>query len=663
MSRYLRANDVLRMPGDNGLRWRVISAFPLDGALKLYDYQVREEVYRSVLDISLDIESGRIVLERISAPTVSAATHNDPALIEQIQMALSQLHDVENISKDLNISFAEAYEVAKVDALAKDQTVVFASRATLYRYRKRKRNDLPLLQGSLNKGNRTLRYPQPVYDLVLHAARTLFLQPESPWTMQGLTDYINDEALKQGFIRRGQKIRSSFVQKCLKENGVVDTSISRMDPKQVPASKSVAKTRIMAQAPFDRVEQDAVHLPFVIETPEGHFSNVYLIHAIDCCTSMPLGWHLVIGSPSESDGLRCIESILFSKGIAFERLGVSPGIDVFGTPHQLVLDNGPETRGERMRKLPALGIDIKHCKARHPHEKPFVERLNRSLKEALETLPGSTRMNGKDGQRDPIKLGDTCMTAEELERWVVRWYYESWIHSPLERLVVTNIHNNEGAGDTPAARWAHITQDQPIPLPPTLNAWRLALFEHHERTLSRKTGINVGGGLSYRGESLSYLIAKYGEASVKVLVDPDDFRQVFVYDGEELPLVPLTEVWVDETTPGYTVREVKEMRRQQRENAQAGEVPARFRMDLYEHSLRSKAKESNKKKSRPARNREVTGVAKKLAALERAHTQPLMSVQRTSMGADSLAAVEMDFSFDETGSLPVLNRLDGEKIV
>src|SRR5690606_21177331 len=200
----------------------------------------------------------------------------------------------------------------------------------------------------------------------------------------------------------------------------------RMDPKQVPASKSVARTRIMVQAPFDRVEQDAVHLPFVIDTPEGPFSNVYLVHAIDCCTSMPLGRRLVIGSPAQSDGLRCIESILFSKKTAFERLGLKPSFDVFGTPHQLVLDNGPETRGERMRKLPALGIDIKHCKARHPHEKPFIERLNRSLKEALETLPGCTRLDGKDGQRDPGRLGEGCMTAMELERWIGGGYYEGW---------------------------------------------------------------------------------------------------------------------------------------------------------------------------------------------------------------------------------------------
>ena len=225
--------------------------------------------------------------------------------------------------------------------------------------------------------------------------------------------------------------------------------------------------------------------------------------------------------------------------------------------------------------------------------------------------------------------------------------------------MVTTIHNNESAGDTPAARWAHITQDQPIPLPPTLNAWRLALYEHHERTLSRKTGITVGGGLSYRGENLDYLVAKYGEAPVKVLVDPDDFRQVFVYDGEELPLVPLTEVGVDETTPGYTVRKIKEMRRLQRESAQASEAPARFRSDLYERSMSGKAN----KQSRPARNCEIASAAKKSAALEKAHAKPLMAVKRVPARADHLAPEDPDFAFDDISTLAVLNRVDGGELV
>jgi hypothetical protein len=65
-------------------------------------------------------------------------------------------------------------------------------------------------------------------------------------------------------------------------------------------------------------------------------------------------------------------------------------------------------------------MDVKHCKAKEAQGKPFIERLNRSLKEALQRLPG-TRYEGKDGMRDPEALGDELMTIDALEKWIVRW--------------------------------------------------------------------------------------------------------------------------------------------------------------------------------------------------------------------------------------------------
>src|SRR3546814_10582371 len=76
----------------------------------------------------------------------------------------------------------------------------------------------------------------------MHAARTLYLQTESRWTMSALTQYINDQAVKQGLISVGQHIHTNFIKRCLKESGVVDASISRMDPKLVPARRSEEHT-------------------------------------------------------------------------------------------------------------------------------------------------------------------------------------------------------------------------------------------------------------------------------------------------------------------------------------------------------------------------------------------------------------------------------------
>ncbi len=59
-------------------------------------------------------------------------------------------------------------------------------------------------------------------------------------------------------------------------------------------------------------------------------------------------------------------------------------MNVYGKPDQLVFDNGPEVMASRMPCLKELGVDVKFCKARSKYAKPLIERLNRSLKEALE---------------------------------------------------------------------------------------------------------------------------------------------------------------------------------------------------------------------------------------------------------------------------------------
>jgi putative transposase len=248
-----------------------------------------------------------------------------------------------------------------------------------------------------------------------------------------LTGHINERARAGGLITTNRPISQKFVLNVIVTDLSIDPDIERMDPKLVAALKSKAPNRIVTSFPFERIEQDAVHLPFFVETPHGPVSNIYLIHAIDCCTGMPVGWHMKIGQPSESDGLRCVESILFPKQEKFKSLGLEYDFDIYGTPHKLIFDNGPETKGERMRKLTKLGIDVMHCKARHAQGKPFIERLNRSLKEGLQTLRGCTRFNGKDGMRDPIELGDKLMTFQEIEIEIVRWYYETWGTTVLKR--------------------------------------------------------------------------------------------------------------------------------------------------------------------------------------------------------------------------------------
>jgi putative transposase len=658
MTRVLLINDELRERGQMNARWQVIDPKPRDGWIKLYDRESHQEQYKPLSEINEAVVDGRLVLCRNHAPRLSVASQSNTKLDQQLANALAHVRRVESLQTKYKISSAKAYDMARLEhASDSDRKKPFPSRATIYRYLEARRNGLPLLRGDGNKGNRNPRYDVQLTNLICQAADSLFLQQGSRWTLADLTTYINDQARQLGQLTDGREMTRQFVSKVVRNHLSVDPEIDRMDPKLVPAAKSIAKNRIVVARPFERVEQDALHLPFFAETEHGVTNNVWVVHAIDCCTAMPLGWRIVIGAPSLSDGLACVESIVFSKKHHFARLGIESHLDVFGTPSLLVFDNGPEARGPRMDNLVRLGIDPMHCKSRHAHGKPFIERLNRSLKDALQTLPGCTRLDGKDGRRAPADLGDKLMGIQELERWIVRWYYEEWANNGLKRHMVSDFHDVVRLGCTPAERWKTMTQDlaYAVPLSPPMSEWRMALYEHEARTLNRKTGITCRG-FNYKGENLLYLVQKYGETPMKVLVNPDDYRQIYVDEGDGLPLVPLTEEFVDDTTPAYTFGYAREQLKEMASAQTESPAKVQFRSEVHARAIAATRKPTRKKQSKAEMNRAVAARAKEVQALTRAINNPV----KISNGSIDTTSVP-HFSFVDAPSLPVLNRATGEE--
>lgn len=322
MTRSLRYQDELREHGHEHARWRVVEFMPKEGCVKLFDRELLTEVVRKLPVINKDIVDGRLHLLREGAPKKSAAVQSDPSLDMANKRALSLVGVIQSLQKQHSVSINKAYKMA-VDAHVQadgEASEPLPSRASIYRYLESKRRDLPIFKGNQNKGNRIPRYSADVVDLVCRIANSYYLVPGSRWTLRDLTRYVQDRAHDSGLLDASRSVSQKFVLNVIHVNESVDPETDRMDPKLVAAAKSKAPNRIVTTFPFERVEQDAVHLPFVVETPHGIASNIYLIHAIDCCTGMVVGWYLMVGSPSESDGLRCVQSILYSKVAKFEEL-------------------------------------------------------------------------------------------------------------------------------------------------------------------------------------------------------------------------------------------------------------------------------------------------------------------------------------------------------
>lgn len=673
----LRAGDRLALPGKSDSYFEVLDGRLHAGSIELFDAEKHSARYVKYDDIRVRISEGSLVLHRKGMPRVSiAAQYDNPELHSKVRLLNDILRRIDAIRDRRGLSFNAAIPLARdayqTENADKPFVCPFPSPATLYRAHTNQLLGLPVLKGDKNKGNATARYSKELVEFVKDAIQDQFLVTESKWTVFDLTTFVNREARRRGLHIAKHAISRKFV--CARIADVtVDADYDRMDPLNRVAGKSFAKKRIRAAFPFARIEQDALHLPFVVKTVHGIARTVYLVLAIDVCTGYPVGWHLVIGSPREMDSLLCLETYLTpAKAARFVELGIAGALNIFGTPAQVIFDNGAETKGGRIVRLERLGMDVKHCKAKEAQGKPFIERLNRSLKEALQRLPGCTRFEGKDGKRDPIALGDELMSVEALEKWIVGWLYKDWANSPLDRLRWDELLVDSVKGKTPLERLVYQTEEmgQPITLPPPRHEWMAALFEHKMCVLSAKTGIAIEHGFRYNGEAMSYLLAKYGDhAELHVLYNPDDFRQVHVYEGDDLPLVTLTHNHVRPDTPAWTFAEAKGRFDLGMVDWTVPDEKVQFELEMDEAVVATAKDRKPKSRSKREENKETVRRAKDNSAVQRAIDRPLSAAApfgpAPSVNA-SLPAEELQcgaISYDDAPSMNIVNRNTGEKLL
>lgn len=652
----LNFGDELVDPQTKRVAMKVTSSASMMGRVRVLEADADTERWELYENLRAQIANGRLEVRRPGCPSIAvfpdrndaktckhkvrrgrAAGHAEDTYMEAVARAMTVVRRFNEHCTRHKVSVYAAYAEIRAEFERECPAWVFPSVSNVYRLLARHRCRSPLVLPNHLKGNRTMRHPAELIDLICTLASATFLRENSKWTLKELTDKCRRDAIARGLLAPSSRLSMKFVRRVIITKLHSMPEAIRFLAKDRPGKTSVASNRIRVEGIFQRVEQDAVHLPFVISTPDGVCSDVWLVHAIDCATSNVVGWHLKIGAPNESDGLRCVESILFPKTPAFERLGIEGADDIYGLPTLLVLDNGSEAKGERFRRLTQIGIDVAYCKARHPQEKPFIERLNSSLKEALQLLPGCTRMNGLDGQRDPVALGDDLMDLHELERWIVRFYQDKWADTVLERFVDEEVFETRGLGVTPRQRFkAMVAQGNPMPISPNRSDW--IRVRHHvvARMLSIKSGITFKG-FEFRGDNLANLIERFGEERVDVLYDPEDFRRVYVLNGDEL--VELQNQAAGEVTPAHSFEQAKSQKAAAA--SQHTETPkmAAFKEAVYDRSMLSGKTCATSRKS-PSRTSKKAVVEKTRhrESVERAAQLPLVSPKsKTSALTGSLS--------------------------
>ncbi|MFT2598339.1 hypothetical protein ACMWP3_26145, partial [Escherichia coli] len=71
-------------------------------------------------------------------------------------------------------------------------------------------------------------------------------------------------------------------------------------------------------------------------------------------------------------------------------------------------------------------------------------------------------------------------------------------------------------------------------------------------------------------------------ASLQVVYNPDDFRQVYVFEDDDLPLITLTHEHVRPATPAWTFAEAKERFDSGLDDWDVPDAKEKFQRDLDE---------------------------------------------------------------------------------
>lgn len=185
----------------------------------------------------------------------------------------------------------------------------------------------------------------------------------------------------------------------------------------------------------------------------------------------------------------------------------------------------------------------------------------------------------------------------------------------------------------------------------------MTLYEHDVRTLNRKTGISING-FEYKGPNLKYLIGKYGEVQVKILFDPEDYREIFVFDGEGEPLVALRESHARPETPAYSFSYMEAQKAQRTKPSEQDPQARKFDQDMHQHAVEASTMRKSKKMSKAKQNRSVVEAMRSSEAVERAARRPLSGQTTPSQPPGEPARV---YTFvDDVPELPALSRSTGE---
>lgn len=149
-----------------------------------------------------------------------------------------------------------------------------------------------------------------------------------------------------------------------------------------------------------------------------------------------------------------------------------------------------------------------------------------------------------------------------------------------------------------------------------------------------------------------------------MLFNPDDFRYVYVYEGDDVPLVTLPNEHLRPETPAWSFSEAKERFKNQKSSFKRAPQAEKFDQDLHDKVVGDSLAPKRRKPSRYERNRETARREKEARAITRASTHPMPPppldyLPGEEPDATPVAALPGNPMLEEVTLLPVLDRDSG----
>lgn len=280
-----------------------------------------------------------------------------------------------------------------------------------------------------------------------------------------------------------------------------------------------------------QIDHTRVDIILVDDLHRKPIDRPWVTVAIDVYSRMTVGYYLSFDAPSLTSVAMCLAHAVLPKEEWLLLHNVEGTWPVWGRPHTIHVDNGPDFRSNGFRESCEMyGINLEFRPVKRPRFGGHVERLQGTLLREIHDIPGSTFSSIKDRDQYDSE-GRAVMTKDEFERQLLTLICNEYHRRP-----------HSAIGMPPLRRWEQGIFGGPdgsgagVPPRPTDRLTVLLDFLPSFQRTIQNDGVTVEGLRYYADALRPWIGAKDpGTSSARIHTfrrDPRDVSSVWFFDPD-----------------------------------------------------------------------------------------------------------------------------------